>query len=1104
MTFLKNMTSLIAVLCVIPAAYAVTARQATMATTAGVSATGAVRRMPTMTSFIYGSNSGSGDSTVGGDIGSSDESLMGESECVNAYDECIKGDDACGSDLTECTTNVLFHGKMAQCASVLNQCSGAGVYTLFGTSDVTALSDVESRNEYNEVSRYTYPTDGSYLGQLIVSASIENMYDTQTCVKRYTSCLQKDSVCGADFELCTDVKSFRKQALLCDSTLARCQSEGVVEMLGTYPWKPSVSTVGGRVKTLIDEGANLAAANAVSTCYKVVEQCFLGACQSNPLRCIEGSSMSALDTAAKTIGAVADGGIGNTYKDLVSKTTTETKDATGTAITITEETYITKSDVNRFLRSSCQDTIGANKYCQMTFLGKVPTKKDLTDLDIQDDVFSDALDQRKKYIEPKILTLMEQFDTKAKNKCTETIKSCAMRSCGEGIGSVCYSSVFGDGDAKTIAKNSTRADIKTACQAIVNTDTYCQYAATKATDAYSYQYNKKDAFDTLFPEYNADEESDPIGVIALLNANLSTSYNAAAIAQMKKQCQAVATGCVKAMCGKDYVNCYRNRTDIFSNLTNSDDASFNASMNKVGGVLDYTVVLGLCMNTVKTANVCDEHMKIEKARLKKEMNSNVANAWGADPNSIMNSWGAAENVRAGWVDAGGAKSLDYGFEIAKTDSNNNKICRNDKGDEGICFSSDEEGDVYDEEVKQTIDAYLTTQSTETLFRELLTDIEYEAQAKYNAKLTKQQNMCLSSNNGGILGVNDTGSTFMWVKLTSDKVPSTYAGAGLKESQFRASNDLYGSFCRVRVTLGSDDINIQNAITNGADWATTHFAAGDAFTCGSWISKEKLQELAKLAGTDARETAEASQPKIKGWVTALSAIGLGAGGTFLGAKLGGEDGFSGLSSNKNKKKKNDDDFEKNQKQCKNYVDAAIRAAKTPDTWATAHTYAESAVKAAKKIDVETSMNMVWGDLVPATKEGLDPCECVSESDSYGCNGKQTGRGICKDEFDKTSSSVIKGLNELKSLCEDATDDSDNDNGGLTKGEKIGAGVGAGVGAIAGGLLGYYITDSIMDAQLDKAEQEAIKEFMDSVGSKIKCYIGGEEVGNYGQVISTSME
>ena len=122
-------------------------------------------------------------------------------DCVEAYTSCIKGADACGSQFEECTTNVLFHAQMPKCLSVLAQCSASGINDLFGTSSVTALSDVAEKNTYGEVTRYTYPTNGSVLGQMIEGAAIANKYDTQQCVKRYTSCLKKENVCGSDFEL---------------------------------------------------------------------------------------------------------------------------------------------------------------------------------------------------------------------------------------------------------------------------------------------------------------------------------------------------------------------------------------------------------------------------------------------------------------------------------------------------------------------------------------------------------------------------------------------------------------------------------------------------------------------------------------------------------------------------------------------------------------------------------------------------------------------------------------------------------------------------------------------------------------------------------------
>ncbi len=1057
MAFLKNMTSLFAVLCVIPAAFAVTARPgmlntATMA--AGVSATGNVRRMPTMTSLIASSTG----NNVGTSSGSS-SALLDDIECIDAYSECIKSEDSCGEDMAECTTNVLFHGKMPNCISTLAQCSASGINRLFGTSNISYLSNIAEKNEDDEVTRYTYPTDGSVLGQMILAAAIDNQYDTSTCVKRYMSCLNKDSVCGADFELCTDTREFKKQALFCESTLARCQADGVRELFGTYPWKVSTGTIGGRIATAIEDGAQLAAMNAVSTCYKVVEQCFLGACSANPLRCIEGSTLKTVQAA----NLLADDG----------------------ATTTAQSDSLSKSDVNRYLKTSCLDTIGANKFCHMTFREKTPSKGELVDVDVQEEVFSAALDQRKKYIDSKIQDIMQKFDTKAKDKCVETIKSCAMRSCGEGVGSVCYTSVF-NGTNESINKKETRADIKTGCEAVVNTDTNCQYAYASIQDqAYSYSYLSDGVFDTLFPEYDSLAAADPIGVIASLNATLSSSYSAAAIAQMKKQCQAVATSCVKSMCGTDYVNCYRNRTDIVGSLTQTDNEAFNTSMNKVGGVLDYTVVLGLCMNTVKTAEVCDEHLKIQKARLKRD---------SAD--LVGNNWGDSSSVRDGWVDAGGAKSVEFKEGVAKTNANGQQLCYNSKGMEGVCYEVDSDGDVYDEVAYESYDTYLTTQSATTLFRELLTDIEYEAQAKYNAKLTKQQNLCLSSNNGGIMGNNENGSTFMWVKLKSGKVPSTYAGAGLKSNQFVASNDLYGSFCRVRVTLGSDDINIQDKLAKGADWSTTYFAAGDAFTCGSWIPKERLQEIAEIAGADARETKEASQPEIRGWMAALGAIGLGTGGTFLGADIGNGDALSGLMGKKNKNK-NADDFDSNKKKCISFVDQAVSALNSPETWTSAYTYANRAADYAQEIDVFTPG---WpahiSSVATVCKAGNNSCPC-------GGDGKAAQVCVGDKTLSVASAEVQSHLQKLRSECSKQKED-DKEEDKKERGTKIGAGVGAAVGAIGGAALGYHITDSILDAQLDKAEQEAIQEFMDNVGTKIRCFIGGEEVGNYGQVISTSME
>ena len=1040
MSFLKKTVSLIAIFSAIPAAYAVTARPSVLGA-AGP------RRMPTMATQISGLT-GSGTSSS-----NTSSNLLANAECIEAYTECIKSEDACGPDFEECTTRKLFHGQMPECLSVLGQCSASGVSSLFGTNNISALSNVKTTDsKTGEILDYTYPTDGSVLGQWITAAAINNQYDTSTCVKRYTSCLHKDSVCGADFELCTTAKEFRKQALFCDSTLARCQSAGVTELLGTYPWTPSTATIGGRVSTMIEEGAQLAAMNAVSTCYKVVEQCFLGACTANPFRCIEGSTLNKITAA-----------------NLASDEETTSVDAS-TASTGT----LSKSEVNRYLKTACLDTIGSNKYCHMTFREKTPTKGELSDVDAQEEVFEAAIDQRKKYVDSKIQDVMQKFDTKAKDKCTETIRTCAMRTCGEGVGSVCYTSVF-NGSNESINKELTRNEIKRGCESIVNTDANCQYAYASIKDtAYSYSYINDSVFDTLFPEYDEMTKNDPIGVVAGLNASLANNYSMAAIAEMKKQCQSVATSCVKSMCGTDYVNCYRNRTDIYSNLTSSGDDTFDKSMNKVGGVLDYTVVLGLCINTVKNADVCDEHLKIEQARLKQNSN-------------FSNSWGDQGSVRDGWVDAGGSKTVTAETEtIQSIDANGNKLCTNSKGEEGICYEVDSTGDVFNKPVMESYTTYLSTQAANTLFRELITDIEYEAQAKYNAKLTKQQNMCMSSNTGGVMGNRDQASTFMWVKLKSSKVPTNYSVAGLKPNQMVASNDLYGSFCRVRVSLQSDDKRIQDALRDGENWAVAYFAAGDTFTCGSWIPSEKLEEIADAVASEAVADKADSQKRTRTWVTVASALGSTIGGGYLTNSMQDGDFLGGLIGNKAKKAdEKDKDYWK--KQCVNMVDLYNQ---TPD-----YQYARYAVSAAKELGVSTAdaeKLITAYDAAPATCSGTSDAKCQTAIKSAQAGQMMTAvtnlKTACEkmanvDANSKEDEAAAKKENRKRSLINMA---------------------GAAVVGTAGTLIVNRLTKDIQDANLDADKKKAYNEWMDNVGKHIHCYIGGDEAGQYGDIITTSME
>ncbi|MBO4626276.1 MAG: hypothetical protein J5679_03340 [Alphaproteobacteria bacterium] len=1046
MHLFKKTLGLIAVLSVIPAAYAATSRG-----DARVSVNSAASRMPNLS---VSKGTSSSQTTTGATTTAA--SLLANSECIDTYRECISAEDACGENFEECTNRILFHAQMPKCLSTLTQCSTTGVESLFGTSVVSNLSNVASKNTYGEITDYTYPTDGSVLGQMITAAAIANRYDTSTCVRRYTSCLKKDTVCGADFELCTTDKDFRKQRVFCDSTLARCNGEGIKELLGSAELTASPSK-SSRVGELISEGAALAAVNSVATCYKTVDQCILNACSDNPYRCYE-SAQNEAGTAilADFADTIVNGG--STVEDLAPSTLDKLSKV------------VDKKAIKDHISNACFETIGANKYCYAASVvgdGKMPTAAQLRDPDNQRDVFDDLYSSRMNDgMKAKIAELVDKFDTKAKSKCTETIKSCAMRVCGGGSGAACYKQVFGKKDTEesvqSINGSATYEQIKTGCEAIVNTDLNCKYAAANlsASGPYTYSYINNNAFTTLFPEHDDDgNENDVIGVVASLNSALATSYNDAALAQMKKQCQTVAASCIKTMCGNDYVNCYRNRTDIYSNLTDSGNTAYDRSMNKVNGVLDYTVILGLCLDTVKNATACEEQLKIEAVQIGDETK--------------------ATSARKSWVDAGKVK-LTGEDAIYATDENGNYLCRNAAGAQGQCDTMAPDHTYYTEPIIIGYETYVQSQAAESLFADLIYDIEKEAQAKYNAKLTKEQNMCLSSNSGGIIGTKDMGGTFMWAKLKNNKVPSDYNVSGLKSSQFVASNDLYGSFCRVRVTLQSDDKNIQDAM-KGKDWTTAYFATGDAFTCGSWIPSSALESIANSVAKDkAGSVDDAAHKRTQFWTTTLATLGGGVGGYFLGegirngSVMGGLTGLTGNEANKRAEQKAE-----NATSCVNAIELYQDTNSSPTSRVG---YAEEAVAFAEKAGVNSAVIDEYDNAVASHGK---------TNDTDLANALRTPM-----QHLKTQCAAIARTNAEQQTTTDAKGKSST-NWGITAAT-------TGVTALASGLLVYKATRDMQQTLLDDEQRAAYEEFMNSVGRHITCYIGGDEAGSYGDVITTSLE
>jgi hypothetical protein len=416
---------------------------------------------------------------------------------------------------------------------------------------------------------------------------------------------------------------------------------------------------------------------------------------------------------------------------------------------------------------------------------------------------------------------------------------------------------------------------------------------------------------------------------------------------MKKQCANVAVSCVKSMCGKDYTNCYRNRTDVLSNTYDTGEAAFDKSMNKVGGVLDYTIVQGLCVGTIKAADTCTESLAIAKQNVK-----------GTGKTAASVGWGKATSgtIGAAWSGSAGGISMEaQDEEVTETDEQGRQLCKctTPQGQNvgvDVCATEVGGNPACTEENKITISNFVEKQAVNNLFQEVLADIEAEAQAQYNAKLTKEQNICLAQNSGA-----NPNATFVWAKLASNngKLPKNYSSHGLGEKGSVASNDLYNSFCRVKITLQSEDRDVQTLLGGGKisvteykealglDWMAkdkesklgsgnnesfAYFSTGDSFTCGSWISEDTLNAISAKVGNEARKAVgegSARDKSIKTWASIGAGL-LGAGaGAFAYDKLQTSDSLGGLLNKNLAQSKNGEQCTSYTTQARAKYDAAIK-------------------------------------------------------------------------------------------------------------------------------------------------------------------------------------
>jgi len=182
-------------------------------------------------------------------------------------------------------------------------------------------------------------------------------------------------------------------------------------------------------------------------------------------------------------------------------------------------------------------------------------------------------------------------------------------------------------------------------------------------------------------------------------------------------------------------------------------------------------------------------------------------------------------------------------------------------------------------------------------------------------------------------------------------------------------------------------------------------------------------------------------------------------------------------------------EQKKKMCKTFIEQAnkyITSATNNDVAA-----AQSAIAAAgnaKTVCKELYTNNANGDGANARYAKM--CEVTIPS----------SEDITTSNISTEKTKISTAIQNIESACEAADTDVDpNDKG--NKAARIAIPIAT---SIAGGALGAGITASVIKQKKENIRNEAAQKWMDEVGSHIQCYVGAEELGTYGDVVSITLD
>ena len=217
---------------------------------------------------------------------------------------------------------------------------------------------------------------------------------------------------------------------------------------------------------------------------------------------------------------------------------------------------------------------------------------------------------------------------------------------------------------------------------------------------------------------------------------------------------------------------------------------------------------------------------------------------------------------------------------------------------------------------------------------------------------------------------------------------------------------------------------------------------------------------------------------------LGTVGGAIGGAYLGDGIQDGTVFGGLTG----KKDND-----NENLVIRYTDSLIKLIDSGSTQS-ADAYMTRLSTEAKSAGIDAGIVSAATTAVTAWKTAQDTV-----------NNAKSDEAKKQDAYITANANLSSLKNDAKIALESVKAEAENINSSSgNKNQWLGPTLGAVLTGAAGGFLLNKATRDIQASNLSAAEKAAYEEWMDSVGQHIKCYIGTDEAGEYGDVLSVSME